>query len=162
MADDPDAFSREMLWRMYGDHIAQCRHHEVQRSNVVSVIIAICAALIGIGTFDRAIEGPADAAIFALLIALGLFGAGFCLKHYERYAYHMRRARGFREALDAALPGQPLATVHAAADAEHDREFPRLRRMRLHFWWVSLNLAVSGLGVVLLALALWSPVRAGG
>ena len=157
-----DADVREAMWRMYSDHIAQCRHHEGQRSAVLSVTITISAALIGIATFDKSIAGIADAAIFAALASFGIFGAGFSLKHYERYRFHMQRARGFREVWDDLLPGTPLAAVHAAADAEHDREFPHLRRMRLHYWWLGLNLAMSLLGVILFAVAMWNPIRAAG
>jgi len=157
---DENAPLRDVLWKMYQEHCTQGRHHETQRSTVVSAIIAVSAATIGIITFDRSIAAPIDVPLSVILIVLGLFGAGFSMKHYERFSLHMERARRHRDALDALLPGQPLATLKADADRAHALKFSRLEKRRLHHWWSILNLAVAFIGACLLVIAVWFPVPA--
>lgn len=84
---------------------------------------------IGIVTFDKTIAAPADLPLILLLIALGIFGAVFSMKHYERFSLHMERARRYRDALDALLPGQPLRTLKQKADVAHKEKFPRMHRV---------------------------------
>lgn len=156
--DDKDAPSRDVLWKMYQEHCTQGRHHETQRSTVISAVIAIAAALIGIITFDRAIAAPADLPPAFLLVVLGIFGAAFTMKHYERFSLHMERARRYRDALDLLLPGQPLLRCKKDADLAHEQEFPHMHKWRLHYWWLALNLAIALVGFFLLVIAQWHPV----
>lgn len=119
MSDD-NAASRDVLWKMYQEHCTQGRHHESQRSTVISAVMAISAAVIGLVTFDKSIAGAADVPLAFLLIVLGAFGGGFAMKHYERFSLHMERARRHRDALDALLPGQPLRQLKQQADSAHN------------------------------------------
>ena len=102
--EDDNAPSRDVLWKMYQEHCTQGRHHETQRSTVISTLLAISAAVIGVITLDRNIVYPADLPLSVTLIFIGVFGAGFSMKHYERFSLHMERARRYRDALDALLP----------------------------------------------------------
>jgi hypothetical protein len=158
MSDD-NAASRDVLWKMYQEHCTQGRHHESQRSTVISAVMAISAAVIGLVTFDKSIAGAADVPLAFLLIVLGAFGGGFAMKHYERFSLHMERARRHRDALDALLPGQPLRQLKQQADSAHNSQFPHLHKWRLHYWWLTLNLILAVVGVVLLVVAVWFPVR---
>lgn len=155
---DDDAAVRDVLWKMYQEHCTQGRHHEVQRSAVISAVIAVCAALIGIITFDKTIAAPTDVPLAFLLIVLGAFGAGFSMKHYERFCLHMKRARAHRDALDSLLANRPLRRLKREADHRQEEEFPRLSKWRLHYWWLALNVVVALVGVVLLAISLWWPI----
>lgn len=156
---DEDAPSRDVLWKMYQEHCTQGRHHETQRSTVISAVMAVSAAVIGIVTFDKTIAAPADLPLAFLLVVLGLFGAGFAMKHYERFNLHMERARRHRDALDALLPGQPLRRLKQEADLANKTEFPRMHKWRLHYWWLTLNLIVALVGVALLVIAIWFPIK---
>ena len=155
---DINGLTGEVFWKMYQEHCAQGRHHESQRSTVASAVMAVSAAIIGIVTFDRTIAAPTDLPLAFLLIVLGGFGAGFAMKHYERFSLHMERARRYRNALDALLPDQPLRRLKQEADESHEEKFPRMHRWRLHYWWLTVNLVVTLVGMTLFVIAIWSPI----
>jgi hypothetical protein len=144
---------RPELWNMYNDHIVQGRHHETQRATVLGLLLTLATALVGLATWDHHLGGRVDAMVGSLIAALGVFGAGFTFKHYERYCYHMARARGFREALDATLPDRSIQEILDGADRVHNRAFPRLRKLRLHYWWIALNLFVVAVGSAVTVVA---------
>jgi hypothetical protein len=106
---------------MYQEHCTQDRHHETQRSTVISAVTAVSAAVIGIITFDKTITAPVDLPLAFLLVVLSAFGAGFAMKHYERFNLHMQRTRHHRDALDALLPGQPLSRLKRHADSAMEK-----------------------------------------
>jgi hypothetical protein len=152
MPNNDDAL-RAALWNMCQEHYTQGRHHETQRAGVVSAILAIATALTGLVTFDKTLSSS-DLPMTLGLILLGVFGFGFSMKQYERFRLHMARAREYRNALDALLPGSPLRELKRRADTSHETEFRGLEPLRLHYWWASLNLFVAALGVVLTVYAL--------
>ena len=90
---------KDILYGLYQENVLQCRHDETQRATVTSSIIAIDTIIIGLITFDKAINWS-DIPLSALLILLGIFGAAFTLKHYERYSLHVERLRQYRAELD--------------------------------------------------------------
>jgi uncharacterized membrane protein YidH (DUF202 family) len=101
MTDEQKSFA-DVLMRMYQEHSTQGRHHELQRSSVVTAVIAVAGVVVGLVTYDRAIT-RSDLPLTVFLIALGVFGAAFAMKHYERFEFHMERARQHRTALDNLL-----------------------------------------------------------
>jgi hypothetical protein len=151
MATEPEEF----LWRMYAENTTQGRHHEVQRSNVTGFMLLIGTALIGIMTFDREIAGLGDAAIAAFLMGVGLFGAAFTLKHYERYRLHMTRAKAYRNQLDEMLPGRPLVACKRIADEEHAKTWTRLRTLHTTYWWAALHMLLFLIGAALMVVTLF-------
>ena len=102
MANEIDAL-RECLWKVYLEEITQGRHHETQRVNVTNLVIAVAAAILALATFDKALN-RSDLPLTIFLIVLGMFGAAFSSKHYERFRKHMLCARNYRNAIDATLP----------------------------------------------------------
>jgi hypothetical protein len=150
--DEDHAALRDAHWKMYSENCTQARHHETQRSAVASAFIAIAGAVIGIITSHKALT-PLDLPLTLLLVALGGFGAVFSAKQYERIQLHTRRARGYRDAYDALLPGAPLRSIKQKADDDNSKEFPQLSALRLNKFWIAMNLAISGLGVCLTILA---------
>lgn len=155
---DEHGTSRDVFLKMYQEHCTQGRHHETQRSTVISAVMAVSAAVIGIITFDMTVAAPADLPLALFLVVLGVFGAGFSMKHYERFNLHMERARRHRDELDALLQGQPLRRMKEEADMAHRQDFPRMYKWRLHYWWLTLNLFVALVGVALLVIAIWFPI----
>jgi hypothetical protein len=160
---EPQSQLLDALWKMYLEHCTTVRHHETQRSSVAAAFVAIAAALVGLITFDKEIT-PRDLPSALFLLGLGLFGAAFCAKQWERACNHAEKARCFRIEIDATLGGTRIHDLKHQAEKAHDGKFPRLHRMRLHRFWVGLYLAIALLGGVLSLLTLFghdAPSRTG-
>jgi uncharacterized membrane protein len=132
---------------MYKEHTVMGRHHELQRERVTNLILLISAALLAF-----AVNSKNLAALFplgTLIAVLGLFGAIFSYKHYERFRLHTKIAGEFRDALEASLVGCKLREIRNSAVTAHEKIFPSSSKWRLHMFWVTLNLLVVLLGIVL-------------
>lgn len=125
----------------------EARHHEVQRSTVSGAIIAISAAVTGFITSHA--TTPSDLPLTLFLTIIGLFGAAFCAKHYERFQLHMEVIKEAQAYLDRLLPGEPLQNIFDTAQARHKKHFHMLRRARLNHFWIWLHLMVALLGLLL-------------
>jgi hypothetical protein len=146
----------EVMWRLYAENTAHGRHHETMRASVTSLVLVIAGAVLTVIGFSKAIyfeHWP----LTAFLILVGLFGALFVVKHYERYCSHMQRARQYRDKLESLIPGSNILQLKAAADAAHKAEFRRLADWKLSKFWVALHWLVAAFGVVLTAIALTRP-----
>jgi len=152
--------AQELLWRMYAENAAHARHHEVLRSNVSGYVLIVATALVGIVTFDRSLGGWVDIMTECFIICVGLFGSAFVMKHYERYRLHMARAQEYRAAIDRLLPAPILQQCKDRGDAAHATRWHFIRRLRVAYWWASLNLFVALVGVALLAVTLGAPLEA--
>ena len=155
MADDTDAL-REMLWNMFEEHCTQARHHEDQRSTVASALVAIAGVITGIVTFDQRIT-LSDLPLTLMLTVIGVFGALFSAKHYERYNLHLERARTHRAALNELLLGKPLIRLKEEADAANAAEFPIIGKLRLKWFWYWIYVPISLLGLTLTIIAIIAP-----
>ena len=116
MADKSD-----ILWGMYQENTTQGRHHESQRETVTNLIITITGVLLALIALDDKLN-QADLPLAIFVTLLGLWGAVFSLKHYERYLLHMSRARQYRNALDALLNDAGIKKLKQDADAEHNNK----------------------------------------
>lgn len=145
---------KEILVTMYEENVTQCRHHETQRSAVTSSILTIDTIIIGLITFDKAITSS-DIPLSIFLFFIGLFGAGFSLKHYERYSLHLQRAREFRNKIDELFADNLILSLKIKADNEHEKYFPKFRKYRHHFWWIGIHLIVAAIGVTLTLIAIF-------
>lgn len=155
---DANMSLQDVLWKMCEENYTQARHHENQRSAVISTILAIAVATIGLITFDKSIAGLTDVPLALFLIVVGIFGAGFSMKNYERSRLHAERARRYRNALDRLLPGRPIKELKIEADLAIAAQFPWLNGLQLHYWWLVLNLAIAVLGGALLFVAAFHPI----
>ena len=155
----PENILRDVLWKMYQEHCNEGRHHETQRSTVTNLVIVVAAGVIGLITYDKGITW-ADLPLTCFLILLGLFGAVFTLKHYERFAMHMARARSYRDALDELLPkvdallartsnaiakygdesAMFLKALKRDADAKHEIDFPKMANRKVTQFWLKFIL----------------------
>ncbi len=88
------------------------------------------------------------------LTLLGLWGAVFSLKHYERYLLHMSRARQYRNALDALLSDAGIKKLKQDADTEHNNKWPWLHQVRLFWFWLSIHIVVAAIGLIITIMAL--------
>jgi hypothetical protein len=123
------------------------------RASVTNIVLIIAGAVLTSIGFSKGITFE-DWPLTAFLIFVGLFGAVFVIKHYERYCSHMQRARQYRNRLEQLIAGSNILQLKSDADALHKAEFRRLANWKLSKFWVGLHLLVALFGIVLTAIAL--------
>jgi len=140
----------ETLLAFYLEDIQYARHHEQLRSQATNIILAAGAVLGATIGFDDSISS-ADIPTAIFLILIGVFGAAFNFKHYERYNLHYARAREYRSEL-ANTTGLKVVVMKEVADEKHRLNFPRSHKWRLVTFWCGMPLCVSMMGIVVVAL----------
>lgn len=148
---------KESLFLFYSENKLSVRHHETERSTVASAFIAISAALIGLITFDEQITAS-DIPTTLFLTLLGIYGAIFSAKQWERSALHNRRASLFRQCISEQLSDNLVLSIREQADREHKKEFKLLLNVKLHTFWITLYCIIAFLGVFLTFIAACHPV----
>jgi hypothetical protein len=149
---------RDGLWTMFLENRNHIRHYESQRSTVAGALVAIAAALIGLVTFDKGIT-LSDVPAAAFLVVLGLFGAAFSAKQWERASRQAQQARHWRNKIDELLGGSTfIADLEREADFVHKKEFPRLERLKVHTFWIALYLLIAAIGGILICISLFAPI----
>jgi hypothetical protein len=160
----------EYLWRMYNEHTTQGRHHELQRTGVSTVVLALAGAVVAF------LSQPASSELrwpmAAFLVALGLFGAGFSLKQTERTRLHISIAGAYGRELESRLQSPqhkhtPLDTINSDARRQHNLDWnwrtgeddrnkgigrsssDRDPLFPLYWFFIALNLLVAVLGVAI-------------
>ncbi len=103
MADDKDKIA--ILLTEWKDQNDWQRHNENQRAPLVSILLAISAALVA-WIKDKPLTHD-DWPIAAFLIGLGVFGLLAIMKYWERYVYHVRREDGLRKRIGYIFSKQP-------------------------------------------------------
>ena len=145
---------KDILFALYSENVTQCRHHESQRATVTSSIIAIDTIIIGLITFDKVINYT-DIPLSVLLVILGIFGATFTLKHYERYSLCVERLRQYRKELDEQFAGNEISRLRNIADEIHRKRFPNLIKYTHHKFWIFLHIIIIGIALTLTGLAIF-------
>jgi hypothetical protein len=147
---------KELLWKLYQDHVTHARHHETLRATTTTVLLAVAAGVLGL--LGAAHEWPLryeQLPLALFLILLGVFGAFFSAKYHERFEFHMNRAREYRNVLEANLPGMGIDKLRPVADKKTELKHPWLYHRRLSAFWVWLHLLIAALGVLLISLIFW-------
>lgn len=122
---------------------------------MTSIILVIAGALF---TFlGQDVLSPSKWPLAACLIVLGVFGAVFSVKQYERARRHMTIAGKHRRVLEAEV-GLDLSAIKKAADADHKRKFPSISCVRLNVLWTAIHFLIAAAGVVLLFVTLITKV----
>ena len=163
----------DVLLALYKEHVEMARQHETQRSTLTSLILAIAGVLIG---FAASFKFGKPWIIPIILIFLGVFGALFSRKHYERNRYHSRIAAEFRNQIDPSigdvrtqgaiehyinyprkkLPQNEIGKLRASKNENEARKQSSFMAKRsLHRFWEFLNLVVMFAGVALLLLMIY-------
>jgi uncharacterized membrane protein YidH (DUF202 family) len=96
---------------MCQEHCTQGRHHEVQRATVSNFIIIVAGGLLAFIANKDVTRDKWVLAVF--IIVIGLFGALFSAKQYERFSRHMGIASKYRHELEELLGTKPLSTESA-------------------------------------------------
>ena len=146
---------KDALFGMFKQYMEQGLHHQQQRSTIANIVLVLSGAIVGLVTFDNEICGP-DVIAGIFLVGLGLFGAAWSAKQHERYAYYLQRARGYRDALAAALP-LDMASIDKTADEATAKQYRILHRLRLWYFWTFLYVLVVAVGVLIVVYASQTP-----
>ncbi len=154
MTDD-EKIIKDVLWGMYQENIIQGRHHETQRATVTGAIIAFVGLVINGTNFDKVIDKN-DLPFAIFLIFIGIFGAVFSYKQYERYLLHTKRASKYRNELDNLQFDGLIRKLKSIADEEHNKEFTKSSKLKLHYLWMSINLFVALIGMILVFIEIRS------
>lgn len=142
----------DFLWGMYQEHTTQGRHHETQRASVTNFIIIVAGGAIAFIANKSVTKDQWILAVF--LIVIGLFGAIFSAKQYERFRFHMKAAGRYRQALEQNYKPE-LGDIREEARIEHEKQFAKLLvSLPLYSFWIALHLLITLLGVILLIMTL--------
>lgn len=141
----------ELNWRMYAEHVTQARQHETQRERMTALIVAIAGA--GVAFASQNGLTRSDLLLTLPIIALGIFGASFSRKHYERNRMHVAIASAYLLQIDT-----DIYKPRNAAEKRHSEkpEFRRLYRRHLHRYWEELCWAVATLGAIASIVVVWN------
>jgi hypothetical protein len=156
MTDGNLEAKRDALWRIFHEHLTQFRHYESQRSTIASVLVSLEAVLLSVITFDKSIEAS-DLPLTIFVIFLGVFGALFSHKQYERSSLQYSRAKVCRDKIDSQIKGA-IRAVLVDASKIHDEYFPGKFRPKVHQLWIVLYVLLALLGVILSIIALFAPI----
>lgn len=148
MADDSD-----VLLKMYEDQWVQARQAEDQRATFTNIIIVIVSLVLGFIAQQKNL-GQELLPLTILLIILGIYGAITTAKLYERFQFHVGRARAWRKRIDELHQEARLIELKDAADARH-REKYRLNKLRLYILWTTLHIIIALAGVILTVMIIF-------
>jgi TctA family transporter len=148
----------ELLWKLFDDNRQYAKHHENQRASAANITMIVSAGILGLITFDRQLSlSDLPLAMFQTLV--GLFGAAFSAKHYERIRLHLYRAEQYLMKIDALMPEVGIAKLRAEANQKTATRFPRLSRLQLHWFWVVLHLFLASVGAAIMGIILLGLAR---
>lgn len=143
----------DLLWRMYEDNREYARHHENQRSTASNLTMVVSAGILGLLTLDQKLN-ISDLPLTAFLFLIGLFGAVFSAKHYERVRLHLYRANQYLSRLETLVPGSDIDALKVAGSRETKNRFPVLYHVQLNKFWIGLHLFLSFVGLVMTIIIL--------
>ena len=136
------------FWR---EQREQLRQSENQRSVLTNYVMVLAGGLSGLIVQQEFTAKTLPLAL--LLVGIGLYGALSSAKYHERAEYHLAQARALTEVLRTlAALGDDIPLV--GRRETHYAKYPRLHRLRLHWLWTGLNLAIAGYGIVLTLIVL--------
>jgi len=142
MADDSD-----VLLKFYEEQRIYGRQSEDQRATITNIVLIVASALLGFISQNKLFLTTLPLTI--LLIVIGIYGAVASEKLYERFQLHDKRSKKLRDQIDKIHPNAYSLKLIFEADREHKKEFPILQKLRLHYLWLILHLAIAVTGVIL-------------
>lgn len=151
--EDQKTNKKDILLCFYKEHLAQARQQESQRATMTNLILIIGAAVIGLITLDKSINN-ADLLLSIFLTFLGLYGAVFSAKLYERFRLHYERSRNTRFKIEELYPETTISIPKA--DEKTKENYPILFRLRLFWLWMILPYFIFLLGIILTLKAVFS------
>ena len=117
------------------------------KQGITNLVLILTGAAITLIAHDG-VE-PNDRWLSAFIVFLGLFGAAFSYKCYERFRCHTTRAAEAISRLENANTGLDLASIIPKADSEHRKKHKILPGVRLYWYWFAMHVFVITIGGVL-------------
>lgn len=154
-ANEISIHDRELLFRLYEDDRRFSQHHESQRTQASSIIVAIVAGLLAIIGLDEKID-PQDTVLAFMNVLVGVFGCAFTWKQYERSRLHLNRAKAYLELALSAGVGPKVVEVKVEADRVTSKSFGWIHRIKLSSLWIALHASMSLIGI----FVFWASVSA--
>ena len=142
----------DLLLSMYNEQVAQARQHENLRAAATNLTFVAGSVLVSLLFKDGQPVVSSEAAA-ATLIGIGLFGALFSLKHYERNRFHVAIARRYRKKLEELIPAADISKLRQCGRHDNETKYPVLSKLSLNWLWTSSSLAFVVVGISYL---LWS------
>jgi hypothetical protein len=150
------ADEKDVLLTFYDENSAQARHHERMRQTITNVVALAAALVLGLlGVRPEALCAAPGLLGGIFLAALGAFGFGASLRHFERSRLHVERVHVVRREIARRFPVD-IPALYEAATRQHEKRFAWLsnRTARIHWLWQGLHATVAATGVILVLLAL--------
>ncbi len=129
--------------KMHQEQLTQIRHYETQRSTIVTTIIAISGALIGIITYDDNIN-KYDLHLAGFLILIGGFGISFLYKHSRRLDLQKNLVYDNLEYLYNFI--QSFESI----DTIKNDKYKEIDIISMRKWWIGLSAAIVLIGCAIL------------
>ena len=139
---------KDVLLAAYKEHADDVRQNENHRERMTTLIIAIGAGALGLAA--ARVDGMSISLLGVVLVVLGLYGAVFSFKQYERSRRHAAVLQNITDRLVELYPQTQLTKIREEAHTRHAANFPGMERLRLYHLWIGLPLMVSVVGVVLI------------
>src|SRR4030067_2440724 len=92
-----------ILLALYKHNAEMGRHHQMLRERTTNIIILLIGAIIGFILYDKRIDNF-DLYPSLFMSFLGFFGAIWCRKYHERYAWYMHMGSAYRDELSELFP----------------------------------------------------------
>jgi hypothetical protein len=138
--------SPDIVLAYWNEHREQLRQSETQRSVLTNYLLLITAGLSGFVAQQKFALATLPVAI--LVIGIGLYGALSSAKYHERAQYHLMQARALTKTLRDIGVLADDKVLEKYRDT-HYSAYPRLSKIRLHWLWTGLHLAIAVYGVIL-------------
>lgn len=148
--DDNKKLNLDFYLKMYQEQLTQIRHYETQRSTIVTAIIAISGAIIGLITHDNKIE-DSDKYLTYSLIFIGCWGTSFLFRHSKRLKKQKDIAYKYRQVL------HKLIQIPESTNAHENDEFENPELMSMRYWWIGVSIAIIIIGCVIGVQIMRSP-----
>ena len=140
MADNTD-----VLLKLYEEQCNQGRNCESQRSIVTNLIFTVSFGIIGLLVQKDFI--PESLPLAFLIIVLGIYGGIMSAKLYERWQFHMTRARYYRRRIEELNPDTQVEQLTMKSNDEHNQQHSIFSKIRIHWIWVTLYIFIIMTGI---------------
>jgi hypothetical protein len=139
----------DFMWGMYQEHLTHGRHHEVQRTNLGSILVAISAGILAfIANKDVLLD---KRPLIYLLIFIGFFGALFTLKLSERARFHLDLAGRYRKKLDNFTTAEyNITKIREDFIEDSNYQLKFFKDIRLYLFWMAIYFVIIIIGISLL------------
>lgn len=136
----------DILLALYDHNASMGRHHQLLRERTTNIVLVLIGALIGFILYDKQVDSS-DIYPSLLVASLGLFGAIWCRKYHERYAWYMHRGSEYRDKLDELFPDLGIVKLKEKADQETKTTYKVMTKIKLTNLWVTAHLMIGCFGL---------------